>query len=75
MPLYYKSKYKQGYLGGSGSINTILKTEEEKDKQKNVTVMKTALPKEPVKTNSNETKTVNKKISDEKLRRFINFKI
>lgn len=84
MPYFYKNKYNCGYtsstnyLGGSGSM----KTQEEKDKEKNQTIIKD-LPKEPVKTeppkierqNATVNKMVNKKISEEKLKKFINFKI
>jgi hypothetical protein len=74
---YYKNKYNNSYrntvLGGN------LKTEEEKDKAKNVTVVK-KLPEEdePIKIkrqNATVEKIQHKKISDEKLKRFINFKI
>lgn len=81
MVFTYKNKFnnsftKSSVLGGN------LKTQEEKDKLKNVTVLKT-LPEEPKKTepvkierqNANVNKVVNKKISQEKLKRFINFKI
>jgi hypothetical protein len=77
MPHFYKSKFNNSYnsvLGGS-----VMKTEEEKDKLKNVSILK--LPEQP-KTKTVEAakpgvtnKIVNKHISDEKLKRFINFSI
>ena len=81
MPYFYKSKYNCGYTSSTNYLGGSMKTQEEKDKEKNQTIIKD-LPKEPVKTEApktsqNETvnKVVNKKLSDAKLKKFINFKI
>lgn len=82
MPLFYKNKYNCGYTSSNNYLGSSMKSQEEKDKEKNTTIIKD-LPKEPVKTeppkierqNATVNKVVNKKISDEKLKKFINFKI
>lgn len=83
MPYFYKSKYNCGYTSSTNYLGGSMKTQEEKDKEKNQTIIKN-LPKEPVKTteapkierqNATVNKIVNKKISEEKLKKFINFKI
>lgn len=81
MPHFYRNKFNNSitkrHLGS-------MKTEEEKDKEKNMTIIKDKdLPKEPVKTeppkierqNATVNNVVNSKISKEKLKKFINFKI
>ena len=79
MPQFYRNKFNNSItnrpLGGS-------MTEEEIDKKRNQTIIK-ELPKQPLKTeapkiehqNATVKNIVNKKISDEKLKKFINFKI
>lgn len=83
MPLYYKNKYNCGYTSSNNYLGgSMMKSQEEKDKEKNTTIIKD-LPKEPVKTeppkierqNATVNKVVNKKISDERLKKFINFSI
>lgn len=78
MPYFYKNKFNNSYksvLGGS-----IMKTQEEIDKLKNVFISK-QLATQP-KSKSVEpskpgvvNKIINKNISDEKLKRFISFSI
>lgn len=77
MPHFYRNKFNNSitkrHLGS-------MKTEEEKDKEKNMTIIKDKdLPKEPVKSEApkieRQNATVNSKISKEKLKKFINFKI
>jgi len=82
MVYFYKNKYNCGYTSSNNYLGGSMKTQEEKDKEKNQTIIKD-LPKEPVKTeapkierqNATVNKIVNKKISEEKLKKFINFKI
>ena len=79
MPYFYKNKFNnsnsKSVLGGS-----VMKTQEEKDKLSNVSVLKhlpTQPKNKPVETSKPGVvnKVVNKHISDEKLKRFINFSI
>jgi hypothetical protein len=82
MVYFYKNKYNCGYTSSGNYLGGSMKTQEEKDKEKNQTIIKN-LPKEPVKTeatkkeNQNATvnQIVNKKKSEAKLKKFINFKI
>lgn len=82
MVYFYKSKYNCGYTSSGNYLGGSMKTQEEKDKAKNQTIIKD-LPKEPIKTeapkierqNATVNKIVNKKQSEEKLKKFINFKI
>ena len=82
MVYFYKSKYNCGYTSSNNYLGGSIKTQEEKDKAKNQTIIKD-LPKEPIKTdapkierqNATVNKIVNKKQSEEKLKKFINFKI
>lgn len=82
MVFFYKNKYNCGYTSSTNYLGGSMKTQEEKDKAKNQTIIKD-LPKEHVKTeapkierqNATVNNVVNSKLAKEKLKKFINFKI
>lgn len=78
MPYYYRSKFNNSYTNKSlsnpilGGAYKEIKSPEEKEKEKNTITVPTQKIERQNATVGNLT---NKKISDEKLRRFINFTI